>query len=130
MKELPLKMILLAFAIFVVGILVYYYTTDYKQHSIINTMNESARIASMRNVDNSIRTEEGKVELSERAFELNFESSFKEKSNVKLGKTSFKYKYLKDVEGKMKAVKIILTDQKNKEYRTTLVVDRPKGERK
>lgn len=130
MKELPLKMILLAFAIFVVGILVYYYTTDYKQHSIINTMNESARIASMRNVDNSIRTEEGKVELSERAFELNFESSLKEKSNVNLGKTTFNYKYLKDSDGKMKAVKIALTDEKKKTYRTTLVVDRPKGERK
>lgn len=130
MKELPLKMILLAFAIFVVGILVYYYTTDYKQHSIINTMNESARIASMRNVDNSIRTEEGKVELSERAFELNFESSLKEKSNVNLGKTTFDYKYLKDADGKMKAVKIALTDEKKKTYRTTLVVDRPKGERK
>ncbi|MEK4788831.1 hypothetical protein [Bacillus sp. FSL K6-2971] len=130
MKELPLKMILLAFVIFVVSILVYYYTTDYKQHSIINTMNESARIASMRNVDNSIRTEEGKVELSERAFELNFESSLKEKSNVNLGKTSFKYQYLKDTDGKMKAVKIALTDEKKKTYRTTLVVDRPKGERK
>ncbi|MED1423116.1 hypothetical protein [Bacillus altitudinis] len=130
MKELPLKMILLAFAILVVSILVYYYTTDYKQHSIINTMNESARIASMRNVDNSIRTEEGKVELSERAFELNFESSLKEKSNVNLGKTTFNYKYLKDSDGKMKAVKIALTDEKKKTYRTTLVVDRPKGERK
>ncbi|WP_144487133.1 hypothetical protein [Bacillus pumilus] len=130
MKELPLKMILLAFVIFVVSILVYYYTTDYKQHSIINTMNESARIASMRNVDNSIRTEEGKVELSERAFELNFESSLKEKSNVNLGKTTFNYKYLKDSDGKMKAVKIALTDEKKKTYRTTLVVDRPKGERK
>lgn len=93
-------------------------------------MNESARIASLRNVDNSIRIEEGKVELSQRAFELNFESSFNEKNNVELGKTSFKYKYLKGADEKMKAVKIILTDQKNKEYRTTLVVDKPKGDRK
>ncbi|PRS63326.1 hypothetical protein C6X98_14375 [Bacillus pumilus] len=130
MKELPLKLILLAFAIFVVGVLVYYYTTDYRQHSIISSMNESASIASLKNVDQSIRTEEGKVELSERAFELNFENSLKEKSNVNLGKTTFEYKYLKDEDGKMKAVKIALTDGKKKTYRTTLVVDRPKGERK
>ncbi|MFP3421534.1 hypothetical protein R0K30_17825 [Bacillus sp. SIMBA_154] len=130
MKELPLKMIILVFSVFVVGILVYYYTTDYRQHSIISSMNESASIASLKNVDQSIRTEEGRVELSERAFELNFESSLKEKSNVNLGKTTFDYKYLKDADGKMKAVKIALTDGKKKTYRTTLVVDRPKGERK
>ncbi|MEK5133076.1 hypothetical protein NST39_03240 [Bacillus sp. FSL W8-0645] len=129
MKELPLKMIILVFSVFVVGVLVYYYTTDYRQHSIISSMNESASIASLKNVDNSIRTEEGKVELSE-SFELNFENSLKEKANVNLGKTTFEYKYLKDADGKMKAVKIALTDGKKKTYRTTLVVDRPKGERK
>ncbi|WP_144468229.1 hypothetical protein [Bacillus pumilus] len=130
MKELPLKMIILVFSVFVVGVLIYYYTTDFRQHSIISSMNESASIASLKNVDQSIRIEEGRVELSERAFELNFESSLKEKSNVNLGKTSFKYQYLKDTDGKMKAVKIALTDEKNKTYRTTLVVDKPKGERK
>ncbi|MCK8454636.1 hypothetical protein [Bacillus safensis] len=130
MKGVPLILLMVAVILFIVGATTYYYVADYRQHSIIATMNESARIASLRNVDNSIRIEEGKVELSQRAFELNFESSFNEKNNVKLGKTTFKYKYLKDVEGKMKAVKIILTDQKNKEYLTTLVVDKPKGDRK
>ncbi|MGM0917885.1 MAG: hypothetical protein ACQEWC_09925 [Bacillota bacterium] len=130
MKGVPLILLMVLVILFILGATTYYYVADYRQHSIIATMNESARIASLRNVDNSIRIEEGKVELSQRAFELNFESSFNEKNNVKLGKTSFKYKYLKGTDGKMKAVKIILTDQKNKEYRTTLVVDKPKGDRK
>ncbi|MFN3093983.1 hypothetical protein, partial [Bacillus pumilus] len=85
MKGVPLILLMVAVILFIVGATTYYYVADYRQHSIIATMNESARIASLRNVDNSIRIEEGKVELSQRAFELNFESSFNEKNNVKLG---------------------------------------------
>ncbi len=93
---------------------------SFKRDSIVLTMIESAKIASVVNLDDSARVEENYVDITDVSFEEGFEKLFHKNLNVKVDIKDISYKYLRDPEGKIKAVKVKVTDSNNAEYQTVL----------
>ncbi|WP_155762223.1 hypothetical protein [Bacillus safensis] len=84
-------------------------------------MTESAKVSSVNSYDKSVRVSRGKAEITEKSFKEKFEKTFKENSNVNLKPKEINYSFLKDGNGGIKAVKVKLIDDRNKEYKVTLV---------
>lgn len=93
---------------------------SFKRDSIILTMIESAKIASIANLDDSARVEENYVDIIDMTFEENFEKLFYKNLNINVDIKDISYKYLKDKDNKMKAVRIRVTDSNDTEYQTVL----------
>ena len=70
---------------------------SFKRNTIILTMIESAKIASVVNLDDSARVEENYVDIKD-----------------------ISYKYLRDKNNKIKAVSVKVTDSNDTDYRTVL----------
>ena len=83
-------------------------------------MIESAKIASIANLDDSARVEENYVDIIDMTFEENFEKLFYKNLNINVDIKDISYKYLKDKDNKMKAVRIRVTDSNDTEYQTVL----------
>ena len=89
---------------------------SFKRNTIILTMIESAKIASVVNLDDSARVEENYVDVIDMTFEENFEKLFYKNINIK----DISYKYLRDKNNKIKAVSVKVTDSNDTDYRTVL----------
>ena len=93
---------------------------SFKRDSIILTMIESAKIASIVNLDDSARVEENHIDVIDVTFEEEFEKLFYKNLNINVDIKDISYKYLKDKDNKMKAVRIRVTDSNDTEYQTVL----------
>nr|WP_195366191.1 hypothetical protein [[Eubacterium] tenue] len=93
---------------------------SFKRDSIILAMIESAKVASIVNLDDSARVEEEYVDITDVTFEEGFEKLFYKNLNLNVKIKDISYKYLRDQNGKLKAVKIKVTDSNNAEYQTVL----------
>ncbi|SCJ52062.1 Uncharacterised protein [uncultured Clostridium sp.] len=93
---------------------------SFKRDSIILAMIESAKVASIVNLDDSARVEEEYVDITDVTFEEGFEKLFHKNLNLNVKIKDISYKYLRDQKGKLKAVKIKVTDSNNAEYQTVL----------
>ncbi|MBQ8999998.1 MAG: hypothetical protein IJ086_15080 [Clostridium sp.] len=93
---------------------------SFKRDSIILTMIESAKIASIVNLDDSARVEENHIDVTDVTFEEEFEKLFYKNLNINVDIKDISYKYLKDKDNKMKAVRIRVTDSNDTEYQTVL----------
>lgn len=93
---------------------------SFKRDSIILAMIESAKVASIVNLDDSDRVEEEYVDITDVTFEEGFEKLFYKNLNLNVKIKDISYKYLRDQNGKLKAVKIKVTDSNNAEYQTVL----------
>ena len=85
-----------------------------------NTMIESAKIASVVNLDDSARVEENYVDVIDMTFEENFEKLFYKNLNIDINIKDISYKYLRDKNNKIKAVSVKVTDSNDTDYRTVL----------
>lgn len=93
---------------------------SFKRDSIILTMIESAKVASIVNLDDSARVEENYTDITEVTFEDGFEKLFYKNLNIKVDIEDISYKYLRDTNGKIKAVRVRVTDSNDAEYQTVL----------
>ena len=93
---------------------------SFKRNTIILTMIESAKIASVVNLDDSARVEENYVDVIDMTFEENFEKLFYKNLNIDINIKDISYKYLRDKNNKIKAVSVIVTDSNDTDYRTVL----------
>lgn len=93
---------------------------SFKRNTIILTMIESAKIASVVNLDDSARVEENYVDVIDMTFEENFEKLFYKNLNIDINIKDISYKYLRDKNDKIKAVSVKVTDNNYAEYRTVL----------
>ena len=93
---------------------------SFKRNTIILTMIESAKIASVVNLDDSARVEENYVDVIDMTFEENFEKLFYKNLNIDINIKDISYKYLRDKNNKIKAVSVKVTDSNDTEYRTVL----------
>lgn len=93
---------------------------SFKRNTIILTMIESAKIASVVNLDDSARVEENYVDVIDMTFEENFEKLFYKNLNIDINIKDISYKYLRDKNNKIKAVSIKVTDSNDTDYRTVL----------
>ena len=93
---------------------------SFKRNTIILTMIESAKIASVVNLDDSARVEENYVDVIDMTFEENFEKLFYKNLNIDINIKDISYKYLRDKNNKIKAVSVKVTDSNETDYRTVL----------
>lgn len=93
---------------------------SFKRNTIILTMIESAKIASVVNLDDSARVEENYVDVIDITFEENFEKLFYKNLNIDINIKDISYKYLRDKNNKIKAVSVKVTDSNDTDYRTVL----------
>ena len=93
---------------------------SFKRNTIILTMIESAKIASVVNLDDSARVEENYVDVIDMTFEENFEKLFYKNLNIDINIKDMSYKYLRDKNNKIKAVSVKVTDSNDTDYRTVL----------
>ncbi len=93
---------------------------SFKRNTIILTMIESAKIASIVNLDDSARVEENYVDVIDMTFEENFEKLFYKNLNIDINIKDISYKYLRDKNNKIKAVSVKVTDSNDTDYRTVL----------
>ena len=93
---------------------------SFKRNTIILTMIESAKIASVVNLDDSARVEENYVDVIDMTFEENFEKLFDNNLNIDINIKDISYKYLRDKNNKIKAVSVKVTDSNDTDYRTVL----------
>lgn len=93
---------------------------SFKRNTIILTMIESAKIASVVNLDDSARVEENYVDVIDMTFEENFEKLFYKNLNIDINIKDISYKYLRDKNDKIKAVSVKVTDSNDTDYRTVL----------
>ena len=93
---------------------------SFKRNTIILTMLESAKIASVVNLDDSARVEENYVDVIDMTFEENFEKLFYKNLNIDINIKDISYKYLRDKNNKIKAVSVKVTDSNDTDYRTVL----------
>ena len=93
---------------------------SFKRNTIILTMIESAKIASVVNLDDSARVEENYVDVIDMTFEENFEKLFYKNLNIDINIKDISYKYLRDKNNKIKAVRVKVTDSNDTDYRTVL----------
>ena len=93
---------------------------SFKRNTIILTMIESAKIASVVNLDDSARVEENYVDVIDMTFEENFEKLFYKNLNIDINIKDISYKYLRDKNNKIKAVSVKFTDSNDTDYRTVL----------
>ena len=95
---------------------------SFKRNTIILTMIESAKIASVVNLDDSARVEENYVDVIDMTFEENFEKLFYKNLNIDINIKDISYKYLRDKNNKIKAVSVKVTDSNDTDYRTVLKI--------
>ena len=93
---------------------------SFKRNTIILTMIESAKIASVVNLDDSARVEENYVDVIDMTFEENFEKLFYKNLNIDINIKDISYKYLRDKNNNIKAVSVKVTDSNDTDYRTVL----------
>lgn len=101
----------------------HYKTEEFRYRATLTTMTESAEIAGVKSLDNSARVESGRAELTESNFETTFQHLFKTNANAKINPKDFDYQYLKATDGRIKAVRIQITDDRDNAYKTTYVAD-------
>ncbi|MGP9043221.1 hypothetical protein [Cytobacillus kochii] len=100
--------------------IVFMYTEHFKRESIVMTMIESAKIASITNMDDSSRVKENHVEITKDTFETTFEKLFYKNLNLNIDISNISYQYLSDSEEKIKAVKVTVTDSTGTDFQTVL----------
>lgn len=84
------------------------------------TMVESAKIASITNVDDSSRILEGHAEIEQESFEFSFEQQFKKNVNMNIDFSNFQYQYIRNADEKIMAVGVKVTDENGTQYSTIL----------
>ena len=115
---LNMIMVFVGFYLTVTGM--FFSMESFKRNTIILTMIESAKIASVVNLDDSARVEENYVDVIDMTFEENFEKLFYKNLNIDINIKDISYKYLRDKNNKIKAVSVKVTDSNDTDYRTVL----------
>ncbi|EHT9922225.1 hypothetical protein KYX44_000611 [Listeria monocytogenes] len=114
--------ILFVSAFLLLGIF-HYAIEDYKHKSVVLTATESARAASIENVDKSLRVSSGEVILSTDNFEKDFKRLFAKNTNIVLKNPSYTFDYLKEKDSdSLKAVRVKIKNE-GVSYQATLVSD-------
>ncbi|MCJ8223649.1 hypothetical protein [Bacillus paralicheniformis] len=121
MRDIVYIMVIMFIGFFVTVSTCYYFTQEYRHKAVVQTMTESAKVASINSYDKSVRVERGKAEITEESFKQKFEELFKKNSNVKLKSSKFNYSFLKTEDGGIKAVRVKMTDERKQTYQVTLV---------
>lgn len=123
MKDFPWVIFIIYLGFMIIILVSNHKSEEFRYRATLTTMTESAEIAGVKSLDNSARVESGRAELTESNFETTFQQLFKTNANAKINPKDFDYQYLKATDGRIKAVRIQITDDRDNAYKTTYVAD-------
>lgn len=115
------KVLLILIGLAAIFMAVTYGVEQFRHNDVISTMNESAKVAGIKSLDNSARVQPGEAKISEPMFEKVFSQQFEKNANVKVAHNGYHFKYLKSNDGAIKAIRVILTDDRGTDYPVTYV---------
>jgi len=88
-----------------------YYQTNFEQDSIVLSLTETIRTTAIHNADNSSRINPGELYISINEFEKDFEEKMSANNDVNISDlAAYKFEYLKNQNGAIKAIKVIIKD--------------------
>jgi hypothetical protein len=123
MKDFPFIIFIIYLGFMLIVFVSDYKSEEFRYRATLTTMTESAEIAGTKSLDNSARIQSGSAVLTQVNFERTFKSIFESQSNVKINVSNYDYQYLKSSDGKIKAVRIQITDDRKNAFKTTYVAD-------
>lgn len=122
LRDFPYTIWLMFLGIVLLFVTGYYYQTSYNQDSVMQGMTESIRTTAIENIDNGSRIEPGKIHLMKDDFEEDFKKTVKKSFNTQISEeATFQFEYLKDTNGSIKAIRVIVTDGERSYQATTKV---------
>ncbi|PKR83056.1 hypothetical protein [Heyndrickxia camelliae] len=122
MRHFPKWMLFLVLGMVMIATVSTQLFQSYRYNDITKTMNEATRIAITKSLNPSVRVMEGKVSITQSAFESNFKQQF-QKTNIKLKVKSYKFAYLKTSDNYIKALKVKIIDDEDTAYQTTYIAN-------
>ncbi|MCM3113658.1 hypothetical protein [Lederbergia lenta] len=123
MKDFPFTIFIMFFGLYLVLFTCHYKIEEFRHNSLILSITETAKIAGIQSLDNSIRSETGTVEVTSENFEMSFERKFRDNVNVKLESPDYSYDYLKADDGTILAIRVVVEDERNTQYQATYISD-------
>lgn len=123
MKDFPFMILIMFFGLYLTLFTCHYKIEEFRYNSLILSITETAKIAGFQSLDNSVRAETGKVEITSENFEMSFEKKFKDTVNVKLNNPRFSYDYLRATDGTIMAIRVVVTDDRDTKYQATYISD-------
>lgn len=115
-------MILLTFTgLFLVVFIFYYSSQNYINNTNVKSMQDALRTTALSNRDDSARVNRGTFILKKGNFQKDFKKVFDE--NHSLTNPKYTFDYLDDGNGGIKAIKVKVSDDNNKKYQATCILD-------
>ncbi|HFK1488833.1 MULTISPECIES: hypothetical protein [Bacillus cereus group] len=114
MKEHPFILVIIVLGIFLISLSGYYYRENFTTDSVIQGITETVRASAVSNMDNSSRIQSGELYLSKDEFEKDFKKRIGSNKLVKISNDAkYRFDYLDNKNGSVKAIKTIIQDGKN-----------------
>lgn len=122
MKDIPKILMFIVIGFFVMMFVFKNGFGNYKQDTTINAMTETIRSTAISNRDDSARVVKGQFRIDKTSFERNFKTAIDKNKNIKLASPTYKFDYLDDGNGGVKAIKVVVTSDGNRTYQATTVL--------
>ncbi|MGA4465963.1 hypothetical protein ACPA2L_25495 [Bacillus bombysepticus] len=114
MKEHPFILVIIVLGLFLVYLGGYYYQENFTTDSVMQGITETVRASAVSNMDNSSRIQTGELYLSKDDFEKDFKKRIVSNKLVKISNDAkYRFDYLDNKNGSVKAIKTIIQDGKN-----------------
>lgn len=111
LRDLPFTLWLMLMGILLIIVIGIYYQTNFKQDSIVLSLTETIRTTAIHNADNSSRINPGELYITIHEFEKDFEERMSVNNKVKISDAAiYKFEYLKNENGAIKAIKVLIID--------------------
>jgi len=121
-RDYPFMIGLTFFGILLMIFISIFYHSSYRQDSIVLGMTETIRTSAIANVDNVSRINEGELFLDIEKFEKDFMNRISKNKNINLKDPKYKFEYLKNDNGSIKAIRVVIQDEDTR-YQATCKVD-------
>lgn len=122
LRDIPKMMGLLMFGWMFILLIYHYGSNQYNQDSTIKTMQETIRATAISNRDDSARISRGVFILNKEKFEQDFVEKYELQKNIKSDPLQFKFDYLDNPLGGVKAIKVKVTNNQI-DYQATSILD-------
>ncbi|GAF66462.1 hypothetical protein BTS2_3363 [Bacillus sp. TS-2] len=121
MKGFVTNFLIIFVSVFTVANIVIFSLEYLKKDSVVLTMIESAKIASVASLDHSSRVKEETTKIDEDDFKMSFEEAFNHNLNIDITINKIDYQFLKNEDNEIRAIRVKVTTTDGEEYQTTLI---------
>lgn len=123
LRDIPEIITNLLVGIVIVLILIFYFSTSFRQESTVQLMNEVIRTSAVSNIDHSSRVEEGQLYISKEDFENDVINQLANNDTIHTtSETKYVFDYLENTVGAIKSIRLNLNHE-GKDYQSTVIVE-------